>query len=287
MPRIQTEAVRDKLIGDARKAFKKVAGDDGKVSKADAEALAPDHKRAVDFARKEHRIVTVERAVESYAHHVTEVLDAVDRKGKGQLSLKETAKITDAELRARIDDIRGKRTAPTGGAGSVNAAQLTAKIEDMQEEWGSENIMDGVVALSATVPHNGGVLETAKRDFAALGPAGSGGDGTVDEFIGAVKTDGPRKLQSSDTRKLAEALNDDGFQYAQRDEVARIKKQIEDVLKKLGGPTGLDVAIVKQEVKPSHIDFGNDPHGVPGQLWTFSNAKTGDAVSFTVIKGTL
>lgn len=71
--------------------------------------------------------------------------------------------------------------------------------------------------------------------------------------MGARTSDGPRKASKSDIQALAKAMNDDGFQYANAGDVGRIKQQIEGVLKALGGPAGLDVAVVKQNVEAHFI----------------------------------
>jgi hypothetical protein len=285
--RVRTEKVRDTLIGQARTKLKEAAGPSGPalISRKEENKLPEDLKRAVDFARKKKPRVTVEDAVASYAKHVSQVLGAVDKKGRGILSEKEAKAITDTALRSRVLDVRaellGRAEGSSGGPGPVNAGKLAAKIEDRQEEWGSENIMDGIVALSSSIVMEN-AAKTANRDFDALKA-----DETVSSFIGERQIEGPHRVGDADLKKLATAINDDGFQYAKRDQVGRIQGQIKDVLKALGGPAGLEMAVVRQNVYPDHLDLGDDTKGLPAELWTFRNAKTEDSVSFVVVKGTL
>jgi hypothetical protein len=121
---------------------------------------------------------------------------------------------------------------------------------------------------------------TATRELAALGT-----DGTVDGFVGAPSTAAMRPVSKAVVKELATALNDDGFQYAQRDEVPRIAREIDALVKSLGGPAGIVVGTAKQDVQPSHLDL--DGGSVPAQVWSFVNPTTADAIVVVVVKGTL
>jgi hypothetical protein len=293
---VKTETLRSALIGNARKKLNKASGPAAKsgakvISKTEQKTLPPDLQRAVDFARKDKRIVTVDDAVASYAKHVSDVLGAVDKKGKGVLSEKEAKKITDPELRSRVLDVRTRLLSKAadgdeGGPRAVNTAKLTQAVDDMSEEWGSENIMDGIVSIARGQPAwdpGFGVYDVVATSLTAIDELKT--DGTFDKtFNDAFATD-PAPVTKAVMKELAIALNDDGFQYAQRDEVARITGQVETVIKALGGPAGLEYSRATQLVQPSHLDLGGD--SVQAQVWSFVNKKSEDAVNIVVVKGTL
>ena len=117
MPSVRTNAVRNALIGDARKALTEAAGSNQIVSKTEAKKLPADVAKAVAAAREEKTRVTVDDAVDKYASIVSRVLAAVDKRGKGTLSEAEAKRIYDPELRARVLDIRASLAA--GGPGPV------------------------------------------------------------------------------------------------------------------------------------------------------------------------
>lgn len=281
---VQTDAVRRQLISEAKKELKSVAGRDAKIGTREERKLEPDVKKAVDRARTElGRNPSVDEAAKVYTSYVAKVLGAVDgnNKGAGVLGEAEIKKISDPALRGRVVDVRTKLLggASGDGPGAVNAAKLTAAIDNMDQEWGSENIMDGMVAIKASAVVSGSAKATAETEMDALKT-----NGDVDKLVGARTSDGPRKVSKADIQALAKAINDDGFQYADAGEVGRIKQQIEGVLKALGGPNGLDVAVVKQNVEAHFI---SDTDRFPAQVHTFHNAKTGDAVSIMIRKGSL
>lgn len=121
----------------------------------------------------------------------------------------------------------------------------------------------------------GNAKDTAIRDLEAL---------KGDDFVGARKTDGPRALTKADLVTIANAVNDDVFQYATRDEASRIRRELEGVVKKLGGPAGLEVASVQQSVKTERI---SDTDTFRAQAWTLRNPRTNDAITITIRKGSL
>lgn len=284
---VQTDAVRRQVISSAKKELTSVAGRDDKIGTREEKKLEPDVKKAVDRARADlGRNPSVNEATKVYTSYVAKVLGAVDgnNKGAGVLGEAEIKKISDPALRGRVVDIRAKllgtdAAGEATGPGRVNAAKLTEAIDNMDQEWGSENIMDGMVAIKASTVVSGNAKATADAEMDALKS-----NGDVDKLVGARTSDGPRKASKADIQALAKAMNDDGFQYANAGEVGRIKQQIEGVLKALGGPAGLDVAVVKQNVEAHFI---SDTDRFPAQVHTFVNAKTGDAVSIMIRKGSL
>lgn len=282
---VQTDAVRRQVISSAKKELRSVAGKDARIGTREEKKLEPDVKKAVDRARTDlGRNPSVDEAARVYTSYVAKVLGAVDgnNKGAGVLGEAEIKKISDPALRGRVVDVRAKLLGASGsgdGPGNVNAAKLTAAIDNMDQEWGSENIMDGMVAIKASTVVSGNAKATADAEMDALKA-----NGDVDKLVGARTSDGPRKATKADIQALAKAMNDDGFQYASPSEVGRIKQQIEGVLKALGGPNGLDVAVVKQDVEAHFI---SDTDRFPAQVHTFVNAKTGDAVSIMIRKGSL
>lgn len=295
---VKTEKVRTALIGAAGTALTEAAGAPHAngarvISKAEQERLPADLQRAVDYARKDKRIVTVDDAVASYARHVGQVLGAVDKKGKGTLSEKEAKALTDPALRSRVLDVRTRLMAQSGGAttggtttggaattaGPVHAAALRDAVADLSDTWGSENIMDGIVSVAQSTAA-GDAAAVAARDLAALLD-----DGTVDAFVGAATVSAAAPLTTAAMKQLAVAVNDDGFQYAQQDEVARIQGELAAVVKELGGPAGLQFAVARQQAQPSHLDL--DGGALPAQVWSIVNPQTRDALSITVVKGTL
>jgi hypothetical protein len=283
---VQTDVVRRQVITGAKKELKSVAGRDSKIGTREEKKLEPDVKKAVDRARSDlGRNPSVDEAAKVYTSYVAKVLGAVDgnNRGAGVLGEAEIKKISDPALRGRVVDVRTRLLAGTGargdGPGNVNAAKLTAAIDNMDQEWGSENIMDGMVAIKASTVVGGSAKATAEAEMDALKS-----NGDVDKLVGARTSDGPRKASKADIQALAKAMNDDGFQYANPSEIGRIKQQIEGVLKALGGPTGLDVSVVKQNVEAHFI---SDTDRFPAQVHTFVNAKTGDAVSIMIRKGSL
>lgn len=279
---VQTDAVRRQVISEAKKELKSVAGRDDKIGTREEKKLEPDVKKAVDRARADlGRNPSVDEAAKVYTSYVAKVLGAVDgnNKGAGVLGEAEIRKIGDPALRGRVVDVRAKLLGSAEGPGNVNAAKLTAAIGNLDQEWGSENIMDGMVLIKASTVVGANARATAEAEMDALKT-----NGDVDKLVGARTSDGPRRASKADIQALAKAINDDGFQYANAGETGRIKQQIEGVLKALGGPGGLDVAVVKQHVEAHFI---SDTDRFPAQVHTFHNAKTGDAVSIAVRKGSL
>jgi hypothetical protein len=274
---MKTGTIQTKLLGSARKELKQAAGKDNVISKADEKALPKDLQKVIAQARKTDSRVTVSEAVDAYAAYVSKALNAVDKANKGDVSKTEAKAISDLALRSKVLDIVDS-SAPTGGPGPVNRGELDWAIEDAQTEWGDANIMDGHVSLEGTIVAGNNVKTTAERDFEALlGDA-------FDAFSGARTFDGPRALTKTDATALARAVNDDGLQYANTDELPHLRGQVESIIKKLGGPNGLEVAVVKQNVEVHGI---SDTDKFPAQLWTIRNPVTNDAVSFAVRKGSL
>lgn len=106
MSTVKTSDVRNRIIGDARKAFDEAAGSNEIISKTEQKALPKDLKAAVTKARKEHSRVTVDDAVDVYASKVARTLAAVDRTDKGALSETEANNIRDGALRLKVLDVR-------------------------------------------------------------------------------------------------------------------------------------------------------------------------------------
>ena len=273
---MKTQSLQRQLIGEARKALTTAAGADAAITKTEAKRLPKELQKAVESARSADKAVKVKDAVDAYAALVSSALTKVDKGTKGDLTLSEAKKISDLALRSKVLEVI--ESGASTGPGPVNPGQLAAAIEDVQTVWGDENIMDGHVALSSTVVAGGNAKDTAIRDLQAL----KGDD--FDDFVGARKIDGPRPLTKADLATIANAVNDDGFQYATRDEANRIRKELEGVVKKLGGPAGLEVASVQQSVKTSRI---SDTDTFRAQAWTIRNATSGDAITITIRKGSL
>jgi hypothetical protein len=273
---MKTQSVQRQLIGDARKTLTQAAGDNALVSKTEAKKLPKDLQKAIAAASTAGKPVKVKDAVDAYAAMVSSALTSVDKGKKGDLTLAEAKKISDLALRSKVLDVID--TGATTGPGPVNRGQLDAAIEDLQTVWGDENIMDGHVGVATTIVAGNNAKDTAIRDLEAL----KGDD--FDAFVGTRKTDGPRPLTKADLATIANAVNDDGFQYANRGEAARIRGELENVVKKLGGPNGLEVAQVSQSVKTERI---SDTDTFPAQAWTLRNARTGDAITITIRKGSL
>jgi hypothetical protein len=292
MSRISKQAVNSALK-QAAAHIVEAAKDDGRVSRADLKSklqeLKGTEKNLTDVFFKfiDHRdfksgaqvtAADVKRAVAYAKEHM---IDNYDLNNNG-LSKDEIAKmsVTGKLAVALARELKeAGATTDSGGAGSVNRGALDRALEDLQEEWGSENIMDGMVAVQSTVVAGGSAKDTAVRDLEGLVSSGD-----LDGLVGARATDGPRPLKPADLAALAKAVNDDGFQYANPDEIGRIRGQIENILKKLGGPAGLEVALVKQQGKANFI---SDTDTFPVQLWVFRNPATEDAVNFAVRKGSL
>jgi len=292
MTRISKQAVNAALkqaashIVDASKS-------DGRVSRADIKAklqeLKGTEKNLTDifFRFIDHRDfktgaqVTSDDVKRAVAYAKEHMIDNYDLNNNG-LSKDEIAKMSvTGKLAVQLArELKGAVVAPdSSGPGPVNCGALDRALEDLQEEWGSENIMDGMVGVQSTVVSGGSAKTTAERDLQALVSSGD-----LDELVGARTGDGPRPLKSADLDQLAKAVNNDGFQYANPDEIGRIRGQIENILKKLGGPAGLEVGLVKQQAKALYI---SDTDTFPVQCWAFRNPTTDDAVSFVVRKGSL
>lgn len=273
---MKTQSLQRQLIGQARKALTTAAGVDAAINKTEARRLPKELQKAVESARSAGKSVKVKDALDAYAALVSTALTRVDKGTKGDLTVNEAKKISDLTLRSKVLEVI--ELGSTAGPGPVNAGQLAAAIEDVQTTWGDENIMDGHVALSSTVVAGGNAKDTAIRDLGAL----KGDD--FDDFVGARKTVGPRPLAVADLAAIANAVNDDGFQYASRDEAPRIRKELEGVVKKLGGPQGLEVGSVQQSVRTARI---SDTETFRAQAWTLRNPRTGDAITVTIRKGSL
>lgn len=274
---MKTGTIQNKLLGSARKELSKAAGRDNVISKADEKALPKDLQKVITQARKTDSRVTVSEAVDAYAAYVSKALTKVDKANKGDVSKTEAKAISDLALRSKVLDIV-ESAAPSTGPGHVNPGELNATIEDLQTEWGDANIMDGHLSLEGTIVAGNSAKATAERDFTShLGD-------DFDKFVGPRTFDGPRAWAKTDVNALAKAINDDGLQYANPDEVPTFRRQIEDLVKKLGGPAGLEVAVVKQKVEVHGI---SDTDSFPAQLWTIRNPETNDAVSIAVRKGSL
>lgn len=274
---MKTGTIQTKLLGSARKELKQAAGRDNIISKADEKALPKDLQKVIAQARKTDSRVTVNEAVDAYAAFVSKALSAVDKANKGDVSKTEAKAISDRALRSKVLDIV-ESSAPTGGPGPVNRGELDWAIEDLQTEWGDANIMDGHLSLEGTIVAGNSAKATAERDFEALlGDA-------FDKFTGARTFDGPRALTRADVNALAKAVNDDGLQYSGPEEIPAFRGQIDNLVKKLGGPNGLEVAVVKQNVEVHGI---SDTDKFPAQVWTIRNPVTNDAVSIAVRKGSL
>lgn len=123
---VQTRAVRNRAVGDARKAIKEAAGANGVLSKAEAKKLKKDVARAAETVRAKKGRVTVNDAVDAYASKVSRALAAVDTRAKGDLSEAEVRAIRDLALRASVADARMKVAAAEPGAVSTSAAILAA-----------------------------------------------------------------------------------------------------------------------------------------------------------------
>lgn len=133
--KVSTRSVRNRLVGDARKALKSAAGANKLLSKAEAKALKKDVARAAEEVRRKKGRVNVDEAVDAYASKVTRVLAAVDTRAKGTLSATEARAIRDLALRASVLEARtglaGGVGGPTTGGGS-SAALLAAMAGPMQ-----------------------------------------------------------------------------------------------------------------------------------------------------------
>jgi hypothetical protein len=282
MGAVKTETVRRQLIGDGRKALKDAAGSNGVISKAEQKKLPKDMQQAVKGARKPGAPVKVDDAVDAYASTVSEALKAVDKRAKGTLSNAEASRVAEPALRARVLDTRTQlagKTSNSGTPGPVNRGALDNALEDLQSTWGDENIMDGAVGMQSTVVAGRNAKDTALRNMQDLASSGD-----VDALVGKARVDGPRALKKADVDAMARAVNDDGFQYASTDELARIRGEVANIIKKLGGPTGLEVAVVRQNAKCLHL---SDTDTFPAQVWVVRNPQTEDAVSLMVRKGSL
>ena len=279
----------NRALETAAKTLLTIGGSDGRISRTEVKnALATDkvpRKQAAlvdvffkfidnrDF--KTGAQVTekdVKRAVAYAKEHMVAKYD-LDHNG---LSKDEVAKMSLTGKRA-VDLAKAlKGAAPE--VHPVNAGTLAAAIEDLQTEWGDANIMDGHIGISSTVVARNSAAATAERDLAAM----LGDD--FDKFLSPRIAEGPRALTNADIGKIAKAVNDDGLQYANSDELPAFRKQIENLVKKLGGPAGLEVGLVKQDVQVLRI---SDTHAFAAQVWTIRNPATNDAVSISVRKGSL
>lgn len=119
----RTQTVRNRVIGDARKALEQAAGNNTVLSKNEAKTLPADLQKVVGAARKTKARVEVDDAVNVYAKKVSTTLAAVDVRGKGNLTDAEAKKIRDPALRARVLDVRA---ALLGGPGGSTAAVPTS-----------------------------------------------------------------------------------------------------------------------------------------------------------------
>lgn len=273
---MKTGTIRQQLLGAARSEFKSAAGNDTILSKVDEKKLPADLKAAVAELRKRDSRVTVNEAVDAYAAYVSKALDGVDTRNKGDVSKTEAKAIADLALRSKVLDIVGGGTVVQPGP--VNALALASTIEDLQSEWGDANIMDGHLSIQSTVVRQNDLLPTIDAEVERLK-----GD-AFDSYVSSRIVDGPRSLKRTDVGALARAINDDGLQYESADELPAFKRQLDDLLKKLGGPDGLQVAVAKQQVK---VDSISDTDAFALQVWSFRNPVTNDAVSIAVRKGSL
>lgn len=275
---MKTGTIQSKLLGAARKELKQAAGRDNVISKTEQKALPKDLQKVLTAARKTDARITVTDAVDAYANYVSKALTKVDKANKGDVSKTEAKAISDLALRSRVLDIVEGAKPPSSGPGPVNVGELNAEIEDLQTVWGDENIMDGHVQLESTIVAGNSAKDTASRDLDAQ----KGDD--FDAFVGPRTFDGPRALTRADINSLAKAVNDDGMQYANPDAISGFRAQLETIVKKLGGPNGLEVAVAKQKVKVERI---SDTDTFAAQVWTIRNPETNDAVSFQIRKGSL
>ena len=287
----------NRALETAAKTLIKIGGSDGRISRAEVKsALATDRVPRQQAAlvdiffkfidNRDFRTgaqvtpADVKRAVE-YAKKSMIAKYDLDSNG---LSKDEIAKMSLTGKRA-VDLAKAlKGAAPTpdveapgAGPGPVNRHALDSAIEDIQTEWGDANIMDGHASLEATIVTRNAVA-TAERDLAAM----LGDD--FDKFVSPRIAEGPRALTTADLGKIARAVNDDGLQYANSDAVADFRKQLEGIVKQLGGPAGLEVGVVRQQVQVFGI---SDTDKFPAQVWTIRNPVTNDAVSIAVRKGSL
>ena len=273
---MKTGTIQKQLLGTARKELTKAAGNGGVISKTEQKALPKDLQKVLTAARKTDSRITVADAVDAYANYVSKALSSVDKANKGDVSKTEAKAISDLALRSKVLDIVDS-TAPTG-PGPVNVGQLNAEIEDLQGVWGDENIMDGHVQLESTIVAGNNAKDTASRDLdSQLGD-------DFDKFVGARTFDGPRALTKADVNSLAKAVNDDGMQYSGPEAIPGFRAQIDQIVKKLGGPAGLEVAVARQKVEVHGI---SDTDQFAAQVWTIRNPSTNDAVSFAIRKGSL
>jgi hypothetical protein len=130
MAQVRTSAVRNRLVGDARKKLKEAAGANGVLSKTEAKKLPKDVARAAETVRTTKGRVTLNDAVDAYASKVNQVLTAVDTRGKGVLSAAEANRIRDPALRASVLEVRanlqGGSSGGTTGPGVSTAAFVAA-----------------------------------------------------------------------------------------------------------------------------------------------------------------
>jgi hypothetical protein len=125
--KVQTRAVRNRLIGGARQALKKAAGSNQVLSKTEAKKLPKDLARAAETVRTQKGRVSVNDAVDAYASKVSKVLAAVDTRAKGDLSEAEAKRIRDPELRSSVLDARSKLLGGVGGgSGATTGSGITA-----------------------------------------------------------------------------------------------------------------------------------------------------------------
>lgn len=188
---VRTKAVAARIIGDAREAYATVAGANKIISKTEAKKLPKDLAAAVDKARQESTRVTVDAAVDAYASHVSHVLSAVDKKGKGALSAAEADKILDPSLRKKVLDVRAELT---GGATPTKptAAQIVAQLADAiggiasWHDSGDNGVESGVTAHAGVKSLTQAVaaLSTGWGGDLTLGPAKD--KAAIDSFLGSA-----------------------------------------------------------------------------------------------------
>lgn len=125
--KVRTRAVRNRLVGDARKGLGRAAGSNTLVSKSEARLLEKDVARAAEAVRTKKGRVTVKDAVDEYAGRVTRALSAVDTRDKGFLSEPETDRLRDATLRHKVKSARAA-LAGDGTSGAPGAARVVASL---------------------------------------------------------------------------------------------------------------------------------------------------------------
>jgi hypothetical protein len=223
--KVQTKSVRNRVVGDARKALKAAAGANQILSKAEAKKLKKDVAAAAETVRAKKGRVTVNDAVDAYASKVSRVLSAVDTRRKGSLSEAEANAIRDPALRSSVREARQKLIdggpTATGGARPAAAAILAALRDPMGPlEAYHESGDHGVNVTARKVP---GQTLTAALAAVTLDPAAPWTHGEHD-----LQLQPAAGVTATITRFLADAKAD---LEAERDDMPDVIESFCDAVK--------------------------------------------------------